>query len=152
ALTGLFAVLVPAPTSAQAAKNYAVLVGIQEYDTPKLPTLKYAESDVTALGEVLEKAGYQVTLLCDSAGKSDRSRKPTLANIEKQMDLVVEKCKKGDTVVIALSGHGMQFAGVDDSFFCPQDGRPFPDKVKTLPSLARVYTKLDQSNAGAKVL
>jgi hypothetical protein len=47
------------------AKKYAVLVGINQYLLDRLPALSYAVNGVTGLSQVLEKSGYEVSLLCD---------------------------------------------------------------------------------------
>ena len=131
-------------------KRYAVLVGINRYDHPKLPQLQYAEADVTAMADVLAQAGYQVTLLTGSAADDDH--RPTKANIERQVHDVLRQCGAGDMVLLAFTGHGVQFDGKKDCFFCPLDGRPFRDEVGTLVSLSTVYGELDKSFAGMKVL
>jgi formylglycine-generating enzyme required for sulfatase activity len=136
-------------------KKYAVLVGVNAYQHPKLPALRYAEADVTALKKVLDDAGYQVTLLTGAA--TDPNLRPTKQNIEQQLRRVGDKCLKGDTLLLAFAGHGLQFEKIkkddpDDAYFCPADARPFRERRDTLVSLRHVYDGLDQSNAGMKVL
>jgi formylglycine-generating enzyme required for sulfatase activity len=133
-----------------AGKKYAVLVGVNRYQHPKLPSLSYAEADVTELAGVLKKAGYQVTLLTGTA--PDAGLRPTRANIDKHLRAVLRGCKKGDTALLAFAGHGVQFEGQADAFFCPLDARPFKDEPDSLVSLGKVYTELDRSFAGMKVL
>jgi uncharacterized caspase-like protein len=131
-------------------KRYAVLVGVNRYQHPKLPELQFAEADVTDLGNVLRDAGYEVTLLTGSAG--DDALRPTRANIESQVQDVLRRCAAGDTVLLAFTGHGVQFDGKKDCFFCPLDGRPFRDETASLVSLSKVYAELNKSFAGMKVL
>src|SRR5207249_11944496 len=71
-----------------AADQYALLVGVNEYQHAKLrdpSPLKYSMNDVTELNDVLRGAGYTVTLLTDATGKKDKQAAPTKANIEKQL-------------------------------------------------------------------
>jgi formylglycine-generating enzyme required for sulfatase activity len=63
-----------------------------------------------------------------------------------------KKCKPGDTALVAFAGHGLQFTGKPDAYFCPVDARPFADETATLVSLRRVYAELERSFAGVKVL
>jgi len=138
-----------------AGKKYALLVGINRYEHDKLQPLSFAEADVEELAAVLKGSGYTVTLLTPSA--SDRSLKPTRENIETQLKSVLRGCKKGDTVVVGFAGHGMQFekqkeTDPEDAYFCPVDARPFRDERATMVSLSGVYTELDKSFAGMKVL
>jgi formylglycine-generating enzyme required for sulfatase activity len=133
-----------------APKRYAVLVGINKYQHPKLPALEYAENDVIDLDRLLRKADYDVTLLTGSA--RDESLRPTRETIEKQLRAVLRKCRAGDTVLVALAGHGLQFDGQGDCFFCPLDARPFKDETDSLLSLGKVYGEMEKSFAGMKVL
>jgi formylglycine-generating enzyme required for sulfatase activity len=145
------ALLLPARGDAPKGKMYALLVGINRYDHPKLAKLKYAENDATDLAVVLQRAGYEVTLLTGSA-KAARLR-PTKANIEARLKEVLRRKElRGGTVLLAFAGHGVQFAGKDDAFFCPQDARPFADKTDTLVSLTAVSAEMDRSFAGVKLM
>jgi uncharacterized protein (TIGR03000 family) len=131
-------------------RRYAVLVGVNEYHHPKLTPLKWAENDAAGLAAVLGKAGYEVILLTGAA-TADRL-KPTRANVEGRLGEVLKAARKGDTVVVALAGHGLQFAGQKDAYFCPLDARPTAAAADTLVSLKRVYDDLEASYATVKVL
>jgi uncharacterized caspase-like protein len=133
----LLALLAAGPLMAQpAGKRYTVLVGINQYEHEKLRPLQYAENDAVELANLPKQAGYEVDLLTD--GSAD-DHKPTRANIEARLHAVLRNCRRADTVVVALAGHGLQFDGRKDCFFCPQDARPFKDETGTLLSLAAVY-------------
>jgi uncharacterized protein len=132
------------------AQRFALLVGVNEYEHNKLKSLRFAENDVSALSLVLKSAQYQVTLLTTKVDNTEL--KPTKANIEKHLGQILSKCQKGDTVVIAFSGHGLQFEGEPDAFFCPADARPFKANSDTLVSIGKVYRDLDKSFATMKVL
>jgi formylglycine-generating enzyme required for sulfatase activity len=133
-------------------KNYAVLVGVNRYEHARLAQLKYAENDAAALADVLKRAGYEVTLLTGAAGGKNKKHAPTKANIEAHLKAVLKKCRPGDTVVVALAGHGLHFEGQDDSFFCPVEGLPFKDETATLVSLKGIYAEMDKSRAGVRLL
>ena len=120
-------------------------MGINEYDHDKLRKLDYAVNDAMKLGELLKKYDYEVRLLTD--GSKD---KPTKKNIESALDEILEKFRKGDTVLIGYAGHGLQFG--KDCYFCPQDGKPFAEEVKTLVSLTQVYNKLERGYSGVKLV
>jgi uncharacterized caspase-like protein len=140
----------PLFAQAPAGKKYAVLVGVKQYDHAKLRDLDYPVADVTELADLLGGSGYQVTAL--TSGARDRRLQPTLANINARLAEVLEGCKKYDTVLVALSGHGLQFDGQRDAFFCPQDAKPLAERTETLLSLAGLYRRLDDSGAGVKLL
>jgi hypothetical protein len=135
-----------------AGKKYAVLVGVNRYEHPKLARLKYAENDVSELADVLGKAGYEVVLLTGPAGARKPGCRPTRVNIEARLKEVLRKCRRADTLVLAFAGHGVQFEGKKDAFFCPVDARPFADETTTLVSLSKVYVEMERSFAGVKLL
>jgi hypothetical protein len=125
-------------------ERFALLVGVNAYQHEKLRPLRYAVRDAAELGQVLQGAGYRVTVLTDAKG--------TRANIEHHLEILLRRCRKGDTVVVALAGHGVQFEGKPDAYFCPHDARPFPDAADSLVSLGRIYEAMDRSFTGMKVL
>jgi TPR repeat protein len=131
-------------------KRYAILAGVEQYEHSKLTLLEYAEDDVTELGDILTKAGYSVTLLSDAAGKTDANRLPTKQSIETTLTNVLKQLKRHDTILICLTGHGLQTVGEKDSFFCPRDANP--SEKNTLISLKDVYERLDKCGAGFKAL
>lgn len=136
-------------------KRYAVLIGVEDYQHAKLREpvpLKYAVDDVTELGEILKKSGYEVTLLTDETGKSSRDLLPTRKNIFAKIGEVAAKLKREDTVLIAMTGHGLQFPLTRDAFFCPIDGHPSANGTDSLVSIRKIYDVLDQSFAGVKVI
>lgn len=133
-----------------ASKKFAVLVGVNEYQHEKLSRLKYAEQDVLALEKLLKDGGYEVQVLTGS--NPDVKKQATKAVIEKEVAAVLNKCAKGDLVVLAFAGHGLQFESHPDAFFCPSDARPFKDATDSLVSLSGIYRQLERSFAGMKVL
>src|SRR2546423_775876 len=98
--------------------QYALLVGVKNYDGDQLRSLKYTENDVNDLAGVLKDAGYKrvvVMTQAEAAAQSDKALLPTAANVRKQLAALLEERKPGDTVLIAFSGHGVQFRGQKDS-------------------------------------
>lgn len=134
----------PTRTTSATGKRHALLVGVNSYQHPKLGALQFAENDAQEMAALLKKQGYAVTLLVGTAASK--------RGIETGLRDIVAKCAKGDTILVGLAGHGLQFLGVADSYFCPVDGRPFKDQTESLVSLGMVYRELDQSFAGMKVL
>ena len=83
ALPALLCLLVtPVWARADDGKKYALLVGINAYDSDKLPPLHYAVNDAAEAASVLQKNGYEVILLTDEVGKAERSQLPTRGNID----------------------------------------------------------------------
>lgn len=156
----LVAALLSLPSFAAAdGEKYALLVGVSEYRPDSgLRTLKYAESDMTALARTLTESGFEpahIFLMTQSAPGNDSTR-PRRENIERELDLLLNNKEKDDTVLVVFSGHGLQFRGDRESFFCPGDARKDPKSGKldkaTLVNVSKVYERLEKCAAGNKLL
>jgi hypothetical protein len=134
-------------TGEQGPRHCAVLVGVNEYDHGNLTKLDYAANDASDLADVLKQHGYEVSLLTADQAKHDAALAPTKTNIERTVKDLVGKHRKGDLILIALAGHGLQFDGDEDSYFCPQDARPFKDRIDTLVSVQWLYGRLEKDAA-----
>src|SRR5262249_59206762 len=101
------------PPAAPEPQRHAVLVGINEYDNSRLlPRLQYAANDAVEMARLLVEHGYQVTLLTDRRPSRLDERighkTPERENVVAALDAVTRKFKKGDTLLVALAGHGLQ--------------------------------------------
>jgi tetratricopeptide (TPR) repeat protein len=132
-------------------ERYALLVGVKQYDRSELTPLSFTENDVTVLAELLKVGGYKrVVLLTQTRGAFEARYLPTAANIRRELKGLLEDRTAQDTVVVGFCGHGVQFAGSDEPYFCPMDTK-LKDK-KTLLSLGEVYGELKECKASVKVL
>jgi hypothetical protein len=155
-------VLLGAAPARAAGKKYALLVGINAYDSDKLPRLEYAVRDAARTAAVLKKHGYDVTLLTDEAGRADQSRLPTRDNIERALDGLLGRYdperkrtdggrfRRGDTLLVGFAGHGVQFGA--DAFLCPQDAIPTEKQAGTLIAVKEVYARLEGAPRGVKLM
>jgi len=131
----------------------ALLIGINDYDHPSLrqpAPLKYAVKDVTDLASLLKQAGYEVVLMTETVGQANAKLAPRKANIERELSAMSARCQRGDTFLLALAGHGLQFG--KNAYFCPQDARPFESATESLFSVSKIYEQLEQSFAGTKLV
>lgn len=164
-------------------RRHAVLVGIEGYANRNLwedHPLAHTVEDAEAMGAVLRRAGYEVVVLSDLSGKDDPRLRPTKDNIERELfgeppekpvqsDLVSEvhggvfrRCAPGDTVLVALAGHGLRFDDEEpdwwkdgfygNTYFCPVEGIPFEEQRNTLLSMRSVYEAMDRSPASLRLL
>ena len=132
-------------------RKYAILVGVREYDRNQLKDLPFAENDVAELAEILKQSGFRrVELLTQAEGAKDAHALPLAKTIRETIQGVLEDRDKEDLVLIAFAGHGLQFKGEKENYFCPMDA-VLTDR-STLISLTDVYEQLKQSKAGAKLL
>jgi uncharacterized caspase-like protein len=92
--------------SAQARKQWAVVIGVGRYESAAIPRLRYAVADAEAIYQTLTgPAGFKkdnVLLLTDRS-----ERKPTLRNIKWALGTFLGRsAQKDDTVLIFFAGHG----------------------------------------------
>jgi hypothetical protein len=153
-LSGLFAGAAQAQSPKQLlGEKYALLVGVRQYDKNELRSLPYTESDVVELSQALQEAGYRpenIVLLTQTMGADNVRFLPLAANIRKELRLKLRNRNHADSVLVAFAGHGVQFKGDDEPYFCPMDAKL--DDKSTLISLSEVYKELDRSRTGVKLL
>jgi hypothetical protein len=133
--------------------RYALLVGVQKYDPNELRELKYSEADIEELAKVLLDSGYEetnVVRMTLKAGTENPRFLPDGDRIRKELALLLQNKSEEDVVLLGFAGHGVQFAGEQGSYFCPQDAK-LGDPA-TLISFAEVYKQLEECKAGLKVL
>ena len=139
-------------------ERYALLVGVRNYsENSGLADLKYTDADVESLADVLKASGFRsenVTLMTQKRGADDTRFLPTRENIRRELASLLRDRNPHDSVFVALAGHGVQFKGDDQSYFCPADAAVVDkDKAKgTLIPLGDVYKDLETSPAGFKLL
>jgi uncharacterized caspase-like protein len=156
----LAVLLVPVSALRAEGRKYALLVGVRDYDHAKLPPLQYTENDVEDLFRLLEKRGAgfdRVVLLTTGRGKTRPALLPSARNIRTALKNLLRGRRRDDTVLIALAGHGLQMTSknargkeIEEAFFCPCDAQ-LNDRA-TLISLTSLFTELDDSGAGVKLL
>ena len=143
-------------TNAAGQDKYAVLIGVESYDPSVLSTLEYAEDDAIALCRSLTHLGFKTKVMTGqskvSTGKPNSPEK-ILTVLRTQMN----NCAPGDTMVISLSGHGLQFSSekpdennIRETYFCPEDADP-NNKSSLLP-VSSIVTLLKQCPASRKLL
>ncbi len=140
----------------QAADKYALVVGVEKYDPGQLPSLQFAEEDAVEIGKALEQLGFDVVSMTDQTDIPER--KPIYPDdILVQLRRRLRDRQPSDTIVVSLSGHGLQFKddpkdefGEKETYFCPQRAK-VSDKRTLLP-MSAVINELAQCKAGKKLL
>jgi hypothetical protein len=153
AIVAAVALLLACPSATSAGEQYALLVAVQQYDKAELTSLQFTENDITALADVLRDNGYSeenIVLMTQTRGAQEARYAPFARNIKKELELLLREPTKDDTVLLAFSGHGIQFVGDKEAYFCAADAR-LADR-ETLVSLGAVYQALAACEASAKVL
>ncbi|XZE18020.1 caspase family protein [Pirellulaceae bacterium SH449] len=143
--------------------KFALLVGVSVYDNHRLndPALRYSEKDAEAIKNVLEGAGYQVTLLTGDKATKD--------SIHQAMKDIEKLGNTSDVLILGFFGHGVQYD--ESAYYCPYDTKmrvatdddgkeqrnnagllqlePDPD---SMVSMLRMLDAMRISNAGSKLL
>jgi uncharacterized caspase-like protein len=143
------------------AQKYALLVGVREYKTPALRTLKYSESDIEDLARVLRDAGFpaaNLRILTQERAAKGLRHLPTSENIRIELSRMLKLVELADdpaaTVLVALAGHGIMDPKAEKSYFCSADTSALnlsPDDP-ALIDLGALYDQLKASPAGFKLM
>jgi uncharacterized caspase-like protein len=129
---------------------YAFLVGVGDYDDKELKPLKYPQKDITEFHAALLRSGFKKGNIILMHDEQKRRYQPEAKKIREELNLLLGRVGKNDTILVALAGHGVQFKGSKTSYFCPADARL--SDVKTLIPLEELYQDLDDCKAGRKLL
>jgi uncharacterized caspase-like protein len=108
------------------AKNWAVVIGINEYDHLPRP-LKYAKRDAELMRDFLcNEAGFE-KVYHFSEDSSEKQLLPTRSNVMRLLHVRFEQpfMSAGDNFWFFLSGHGVRQDGCD--YLIPTDG--FPEDI-----------------------
>ena len=148
--------LTVSPAWCQDGEKYAFLVGVQNYGKGSgLNQLRYAERDVEELGRELLQRGYRrenvVLMTLDRAREVDPRFFPSKSNIMGELNLLLRNRKPGDTVVVALVGHGVKFKGNDESYFCGIDAK-LSGRENLLSLEQDIFEKLKGCGASRKLV
>ncbi len=103
------------------AKLWLLLVGVNQYQDERLPSLRYSAVDCQGLADALADATQafpqtEVWIHHDSA-----SRLPTLANIRASLKQIASAAKPQDTILFYFSGHGMLEPNSQQAVLCLAD-------------------------------
>ena len=157
---GLFVV---ASQPGEERRFYALVVGVSEYDSSNLAKLGFASKDAGDLEEVLKQRGYDVKCLNTDRGRRDARLVPNKKNIEEAVEWLARNRKRNETILLALSGHGVSMelkeANKRFPFFCPSDASPDDRTVKletgeheSMVNINNVMKRLSESGAEDKVI
>ncbi len=145
-----------------AGQTYAVVFGVSDYQSPKIPDLQYADKDALAFVEWLKSSeGLQIS---EDNIKLYTNETATTAQLDVALDWLLEKCKTGDKAFFYFSGHGDAENSTRSKrgFLLCYDSPPnnyaagaygliyFQDKISTLSleNNAKVIVILDACRAG----
>lgn len=143
-------------TATAAGKKYALVVGVERSTPSPLKSRQYAEEDAIGLSKALTQLGFDVVTMTRQAERPDHV--PTSADdILSQIERCVRNRVADDTIIVALSGHGVQLKndrvradGTKESYFCPE--RADLRQKSSLVAMSDVVSAMQQCEAGRKLL
>ncbi len=150
----LAALALPAPLTGQSTgkgRSYAFLVACSGYDVTELRKLPFTVREMAEFRDALLATGFDagdIKFLHD--GAAERRLWPEKARIEKELALLLARVEPGDTILVALNGHGLQFKGDKSGYFCPLDA--VVAKRETLLPMDDVFAQLKTCPAKRKLL
>ncbi len=115
--------MLPGLAAAQEKKGvqYAFLVGCSGYAETKLSPLPFTVNDVEQFRQALLETGFEADHIKMLHDKQERRFQSERAKIVQEFKLFIDGLRPEDTVVVALSGHGVQLKKEGVSYFCPLD-------------------------------
>ncbi|MFE5793720.1 caspase family protein [Streptomyces sp. NPDC056503] len=105
------------------ARYKALLIGASEYDDEGIPSLPFVRDDLQRLSQALSARDFQPVKIVESP----RGITPNVVNGNVRRFL--QEAKRGDSLFVLISGHGLHFEGRD--YLIPEDAsheiEPFAD-------------------------
>jgi len=109
----------------QKPKLYAIVAGVNEFETPSVNNLKYSQNDAKAIKEVAENK--MSTLFDDVEVTYLTGKEVTKANILKAAQSIRKKAKLTDTILFYISTHGRAARG--KLYLVPQNNKLVKDWI-----------------------
>ncbi len=112
--------------------QYAFLVGCSGYAESQLKPLPYAVNDIEQFRLALLETGFEADRIKTLTDKQAARFLPEQRKIQKELGTLLAGLNPDDTVVVALSGHGVHFKNDPTGYFCPLDA-DLKDKATLIP-------------------
>jgi formylglycine-generating enzyme len=162
----VFAVLPARPQEPVRGKKYALLVAVDRYERGSLlPGLPFPRRDIEGLEKVFLDAGYDkdnLVVMTRERGLEEFDLMPTAEHVRNQLDLLLAQLKPGDSIIVALAGHGVMMLAPPPenpkgeprprSFFCPMDANLASKKLERFLGFDELYKSLEGCKATVKLL
>lgn len=111
-------------------RRWALVIGIDRYESPDIPPLRCAVADASALVSTLkEVAGFDENRILLLTSDAEGNRRPTKANVIYWLDYLAGEVRPGDLFVFYFAGHGLTSQG--RGYLLPVDAdRRTPQTIK----------------------
>jgi len=132
------------------AKLWVLLVGVNHYKDPQLPSLQYSAIDCQGLSEALIDA-TQAFPQRSMQIRHDFGVPATLSQVRESLTTIVESAQASDTVLIYFSGHGVLDTDTQQPILCLTDTQK-ADLLNTGLSVAELLEQLSYCQAKQQIV
>lgn len=146
-----------ASAQSEPGRSFAFLVACGDYDPSELKPVPFTLHEMKLFHDVLIASGTPAKNIVYLHDKTDQPGRfvPNRTNILREYKLLLERLRPEDTLVVALSGHGIQYRADASGYFCPLDARLGPAHKNTLVAMEGaegLLTLLEISRAQRKLV
>ncbi|MER3478312.1 MAG: hypothetical protein C4287_19915, partial [Leptolyngbya sp. ERB_1_2] len=132
------------------AKLWVLLVGVNHYKDPQLPSLQYSAIDCQGLSEALIDA-TQAFPQRSMQIRHDFGVPATLSQVRGSLTTIVEAAQAPDTVLIYFSGHGVLDTDTQQPILCLTDTQK-ADLLNTGLSVSELLEQLSHCQAKQQIV
>ena len=133
-------------------KRWAIVVGVNDYDDPRVNDLKFAVNDAKLVADALTSSGLfeRVFLFADGAS-GEFGAEPTFMNVLKKVNVISQNAGPEDMVLFFFSGHGFPDEKEGYNYLAAKDTDP-DMLLKSGIGLQELYRFMNESQARAKIV
>ncbi|AGY59419.1 caspase family protein [Gloeobacter kilaueensis] len=130
---------------------WLLLVGVNTYRDPRLPTLRYCVADCRGIAAALQEANRHLAAQTAFILHDEASEAPTLANVRSAVEQIVALARPQDTVLFYFCGHGTLEPVQRRAVLCLADTDQ-DDLLATGLELRRLLAQLGRSVAAQQII
>ncbi len=151
--TILLALLTLAISLPARADKWAVVVGINHYQSDTISPLRYAEADARDFAAALQKSGgFPEKNIFLFTGDQKGAMAPTRTNLAFRFDYLIRTMGPNDTLVVYFAGHGLEMDGQSFLLTSEADARSLLTLQQSALHARDLYGWISQSKANQVLL
>ncbi|GAX34593.1 nSTAND1 domain-containing NTPase [Nodularia sp. NIES-3585] len=133
------------------AQFWLLLVGVNQYQDDRLPSLRYSAVDCQGLAAALADATQRFPQTEERVHHDLTSQLPTLSTVRASLHEITAAAQPQDTILFYFSGHGMLEANSQAAFLCLADTQT-DDLLNTGLGLQEILQLLGNSQAQTQLV
>jgi hypothetical protein len=128
----------PSPLKTVASNNYALIIGINDYQEANVTDLDTAVNDAQAVAKLLKNHyGFKVTTLINAQA--------TRGGILQTFEQLAKQARANDNLLVYYAGHGQRDLQKDKAYWFPVDARREAESSWILANRITAYMKSSQA-------